>query len=245
MKPTQETQDSSINCSRADCASTSGEGSQHTIQELTKHGKQPDLSKPIEVHTATMLGICSPAESTKPDPLTRDALIKIAGAAPCESAISGVEQAVSDDGVDEVVQLQNEKANSHDKQQLDDDRRIPDVRGNIAPEAVDLHEWDGSWAPVPCSWEYERNGFCNAFIPTYIAEWRKAIELDDNQTVDMKADEFTTGTSALCNKNFLEPIQHPLSYPGRSRSHNMSALVLTRCRCCRFRKRPKAEAAAC
>jgi hypothetical protein len=244
MKSTQEKQHPSISHSPADCASASSKGRQYTIKELVKLGKPLDMSRPIEIHNAIMLDICGSVGRRKPDPLTRDALIKITGAAPPESVISGVEKAVSDDGVEESVQLQSEKVDSHNKQELESDKPVPDARGNLAPEAIGLQEWNGSWAPVPCSWEYERNGFCNAFIPRYIAEWRKDIEQEDSQTVDMKADEFTTGTSALCNKKFLEPIQHPISYPGELTPCNSEYFRSNPCRCCSFGKYPEAKNAA-
>jgi hypothetical protein len=168
-KPTQEKQDSSIDHSCADYTST----------------------------RAIMPNVCGLEKSVKPNPLTRDALIKISGAAPCESAISGVGQAVSDDGVDGVGQSQ-----------IDNDS-------------------------------------CNNSAPTYVSGWRTDTEPDDDKAVDMKADEFTTGTSALCNKKILEPIQQQPSHSGKSRSRYIECFSPNMMECCRFKKHPEAEVAEC
>jgi hypothetical protein len=211
-KYTPEKQNPSIDQSSTDHASTNTQSGQHTGRELAKQDKQSGINKPIETHTDIEVDIYPPEEKMKPGLLTRSALIKVAGSAPPESVVSGVEYAVSDDGVEGSSQPQDIKADPYDKKETRRDEATTNTRDNLAPRPIGLQEWRSSWETP---WDSERNDSCSIFTPSYIVEWQKNIEGDD-QKVDITADEFTTGMSPLCNKKFLSPIQHPESRPSKS-----------------------------
>jgi hypothetical protein len=140
--------------------------------------------------------------------LTREALVGKAGGAPKEDCSSGVSQFVSDDGI-EV-----DHGSDHQKSVKSATTPPGDSRAHLAKRDEILQQADGSWMPVPNSWEDERSTFYGAFIPQYIATWAKTIP-NITGKVDTDRDEFKSGLSPLSLFNFEEPLSQPLCYPGK------------------------------
>jgi hypothetical protein len=92
---------------------------------------------------------------------------------------------------------------------------IPDSRNNIAPEAIGLQDWDGTWAPAPASWENERNGFSNDFIPTYINIWNRAN--GDFPNPDLTNPTYISGERVVNTWNgaLVTPNEYPLCFPSK------------------------------
>lgn len=206
-----------------------GKESQITATEQVKKGKQPELVEP-KVYSTAELPLADTRvqqtdrefvkdiqeiilfEAKNPQPgildLTRDALIRETGGAPKDSSSSGVDQFVSDDGIeapvvsDEVSSPNNVAAH------------VGDSRGYLAELDDTLQQANGTWMPVPCSWEDDRSKFKNAFIPQYIATWAKTVPPVAGK-VDMDRDEFKSGLSPLSLLKFEESVAQPLSYPGK------------------------------
>jgi hypothetical protein len=208
---------------------SSGKESQTTAAEQVKKGKRPELVEPKVYSTADMPLIDNRVQQTdrefvkdiqeiilfeamNPQPdfldLTRDALIRETGGAPKDSASSGVDQFVSDDGIE--VPVASDEANSP----RNDAAHLGDSRGYLAELDDTLQQADGTWMPVPCSWEYERSKFESAFIPQYIATWAKTVPPVAGK-VDTGRDEFKSGLSPLSLLKFEEPLAQPLCYPGK------------------------------
>jgi hypothetical protein len=203
-----------------------GKESQANATEQVKKGKQPDLVEPKVFSTAEIPLADTRVQQTdqefvkdiqdiilfevmNPQPgildLTRDALIRETGGAPKDTSSIGVDQFVSDDGIE--VPVASVEVNSPDA-------HVGDSRGYLAEPDDTLQQGDGSWMPVPCSWENERPTFQNAFIPQYITTWAKTVPPITGK-VDTDRDEFKSGLSPLSHLNFEEPLAQPLCYPGK------------------------------
>ena len=151
-------------------------------------------------------------EAMNPQPgifdLTRDALIRETGGAPKDSASCGVEDFVSDDGIEAPVA--SEEVISPNNA----DFHVGDSRGYLAEPDDTLQQADGTWMPVPCDWEEDSSKFENGFIPQYIAMWAKTVPPIAGK-VDTDRDEFRSGLSPLSLLRFEEPVAQPLCYPGK------------------------------
>jgi hypothetical protein len=206
-----------------------GKESQTDATKQVKKGKQPELVEPKVFSTAEMPLADARVQQTdqefvkdiqdiilfevlNPQPgisdLTRDALIRETGGAPKDTSSIGVNQFVSDDGIE--VPVASDEVNSPNNA----DAHVGDSRGYLAGLDDTLQQGDGSWMPVPYSWENERPTFQNAFIPQYIITWAKTVPPIAGK-VDTDRDEFKSGLSPLSHLNFEEPLAQPLCYPGK------------------------------
>ncbi len=206
-----------------------GKESQTATTEQVEKGKQPELVEPKIFSTAELPLVDTRVQQTdrefvkdiqdiilfevmNPQPgfldLTRDALIRETGGAPKENSGSGVDQFVSDAGIEAPAASDDVKSPKNDVAQ------VGDSRGYLAEPDDSLQQGDGSWMPVPCSWENERSSFQNGFIPQYIAMWAKTVPAVAGR-VDTDRDEFKSGLSPLSLFNFEEPLAQPLCYPGK------------------------------
>jgi hypothetical protein len=214
-------------------------------EEHVEEDKQPELVEPKVLSTVQMPPIDTRVQQTdrefvndvqeiilfeamKPKPgildLTRDALIRETGGAPKDNSSSGVSQFISDDGIE------IHSASEEFKSPNNPPAHFGDSRGYLAELDDTLQQGDGSWMPVPCSWENGRPTFQNAFVPQYVAMWAKTIPLIDGK-VDTNRDEFKSGLSPLSHLSFEEPLAQPLCYPGKrsSAKRKLPQLILSRC----------------
>lgn len=206
-----------------------GEESQIICTEQINKGKLLELVEPKVYSTAEMPLVDNRVQQTdrefvddiqeiilfeamNPQPgildLTRDALIRETGGAPKDSSSSGVDQFVSDDGIEAPV------ASDEVGSPKNVDAHVGDSRGYLAEPDDTLQQADGTWMPVPCSWEDDRSKFENGFIPQYIAMWAKTV-LPAAGKVDTDRDEFKSGLSPLSLLKFEEAVAQPLCYPGK------------------------------
>jgi hypothetical protein len=205
-----------------------GKESQITATEKINKGKQLDLVEPRLYSTAEIPLVDPRVQQTDREfvkdiqevilfeamnsqpgilDLTRDALIREIGGAPKDSSSSGIEQFVSDDGIE--AHVASDEARSPNKA----DAHVGDSRGYLAEPDDTLQQADGTWMPVPCDWEDDRSKFENGFIPQYIAMWAKTVPPVAGK-VDTDCDEFKSGLSPLSLLRFEEPVAQPLCYPG-------------------------------
>lgn len=188
---------------------TAFKGRQYSIEEMLKIGSNPSLKKPHFTHSAMMYNICSFTKDNKTPnvvPLTRESLVSKTGAAPPRSIKSAntFERNISETS----IQLQSTDDKSpHGK-------ASPDCRNEIAHEDIGLRDWNGSWAPAPCSWENERNSFNNKFIPTYINIWNRGNGVF--KSVDTTAERFLSGEGPVntLHGTLMDTPQAPAAFPG-------------------------------
>lgn len=205
-----------------------GKESQISATEQINKRKQPDLVEP-RMYSIAEIPLADPRvqqtdrelvkdiqeiilfEAMNPQPgimdLTRDALIREIGGAPKGSSSNGVEQFVSDDGIEAPVA--SGKVSSPNKA----DTHVGDSRGYLAEPDDTLQQANGTWMPVPCDWEDDRSKFENGFIPQYIAMWAKTVPPVAGK-VDTDCGEFKSGLLPLSLLRFEEPVAQPLCYPG-------------------------------
>lgn len=220
----EHTSESLIDLEKKSTSSTKQAVYPRTVVQSSPPKAFNDLEDPKDVHAALMKDLTEAARGHEATPLTREALIETTGGAPLDSGSHGM--ALSDDGVEE-----NSKRTDTGSQQLP-----RDSRNYLAHVPVGLQDLDGTWGPVPASWEHDRDKYNDDYIPTYVEKWAQTV-LAAEGVVDMTREEFKTGLNTISSLKFVDPIAHPLCYPGTYSILSCTVKsTLTRNRCREFRE---------